>query len=99
MGLRIERGIQRPLRKGDIARSLHEACEIAIGDGSDIDQERIDCDTARGRFLRIMIIRSHTECGARNQHHVAVGHGRMATPIFIAVQAGCLLPFRLRHRH
>jgi hypothetical protein len=47
-----------------------EFLELPVGHGCLVDPEGIDGDAMRGRFLRVMLVGSHAEGTAGNEHHV-----------------------------
>jgi hypothetical protein len=57
------------LRESNVASVFHEALEVGIGDRRIIHPEAVHLDAVSGLLLCIMVVRTHGELAARDEHH------------------------------
>ena len=62
--------IGRNLGKGNVAGIVDEFPKLPIGDWSAVDPESVERNAMCRCFFRIMLVRSHAECAARNPSHI-----------------------------
>ena len=86
---RIGPGIERPFGLGDVARGLHEAGELGVGDVRPVDREIADGRLTRRALLPAKGIGAHHEAPALHPHHARRGgRGFRCREIGQAVRSG-----------
>ena len=63
------------LGEGDVAGRVDEFLELPVGHRRAVDPEAVDRDAMNRRFLRIVLVRSHAERAAGNEHHAGMAPG------------------------
>ena len=66
---RIVLRVRRDLGESDVSGRVDEVAELAVGHRRLVDPERVDADAVRGRFLRIVPVRSHAKDAAGDTRH------------------------------
>jgi hypothetical protein len=76
VGVRVQRGVERPLGDGHIAGLLDEPPELADRHGPLVDPKVLGLDPPDRRLLRIGILRAHRELAAGQPLYSVQPHRR-----------------------
>jgi len=74
---RVVLRVRGNLGKGDVAGCLDEFLELPVRNRRTVDPERVHGDAMDRCLFRIVLVRTHAECAAANEHHVVGGPTRM----------------------